>query len=228
MQETLTAVCISKQIERWGISSVPFFCYTDNWKPFGREKTRERVQYLASRRNDAVRGALETFPATEHVLMIDSYYLRFLDQAKQLISDYTSASQKDPCIMGASTWALNKTRIRPFVHFWDTWTTPEATIRLYGRKKFEQARQIIGLRKVKAVGACYIYPRIVWERGGYGLPSDWTPEYGCEHNYLCDISRRNGITACLNYSVKLWREPTVYAPIKRLRCSAGELLRGKM
>jgi hypothetical protein len=228
MQETLTAVCISRQTEAWGISAIPFYCYTDNWKPFGREKTRERVQYLASRRNDAVKTALEAFPATEHVMMIDSYYLRFLEQTKQLIHDYGIVGLKNPLVMGASTWSLNKTRIRSFVHFWDTWTTPEATIRFYGKNKFERARQMIGRREVNAVGACYIYPRIVWENKGYGLPSDWTPDYGCEHNYLCENARRKGIGVYLDYDVKLWREPTVYPPIKRIRCSAGEFLRGKM
>jgi len=215
-------------METWEIGSIPFYCYTDNWKPFGREKTRERVQYLASRRNGAVEAAVNSFPKTEHILMIDSYYIRFLEETKQLISNYLSLGKETKCIIGASTWSLNKTRIRPFVHFWDTWTTPEASVRFYGKSKFERARQMIGQREVKAVGACYIYPRMVWENGGYGVPSNWTPDYGCEHNYLCENAKRDGVTAYLNYDVKLWREPTVYPPTKRIRCSAGEFLRGKM
>lgn len=131
-------------------------------------------------------------------------------------------------MMGASTWVLIKTRIRPFVHFWDTWTTPEATVKFYGRNKFDQASQIGGWKQVQAVGACYAYPRGVWEDGGYGIPFDWTSDYGCEHNYLCENARRNGVAVYLDYNVKLWREPIVYPAIKRFRCSAGEFLKGRM
>src|SRR5439155_1247755 len=69
------AVCISRNQETWEIKGLPFYNYTKGWKPFQHEQTAERVAYLAERRNTAVAKALDLFPETQHILMIDSYYL---------------------------------------------------------------------------------------------------------------------------------------------------------
>jgi hypothetical protein len=72
----ISAVCISRNPEFFSIRGLPYHNYTEGWKPFGHEKTTERVSYLAGRRNSAVAEALALFPETKHVLMIDSYYLQ--------------------------------------------------------------------------------------------------------------------------------------------------------
>lgn len=209
------AVCISQKSEAWLLSSIPFYCHTEGWKPFKRERTRERVVYLAERRNSAVGRALKLYPESDHVLMVDSYYLEQVDKLKQLLEEYNSCEG----ILGASTWQLDKTRIRPRIKFFDSWTTPEATsFKLsgleadYPKGYAPQNIQKKNWLKVRAVGACYVYPRYVWEENRYGIPeSD-----GCEHNFLCEHSR---LPVWLSPNVNLWREPVVYSWPKRIRCT---------
>ena len=72
----ISAVCISRNPEGLSIPSLPYHNYTEGWKPYEHEKTKERVSYLAERRNRAVGETLALLPETKHVLMIDSYYLQ--------------------------------------------------------------------------------------------------------------------------------------------------------
>src|SRR5207245_1965255 len=69
----ISAVCISRNPESLSIGDLPYHDHTEGWKPFGHEKTKERVSYLAKRRNDAVARTLAMFPETQHILMIESY-----------------------------------------------------------------------------------------------------------------------------------------------------------
>jgi hypothetical protein len=209
MQENLTAVCISRQQEDWKIDTIPFYCYTEDWKPFGREKTRERVEYLATRRNEAVKAALARFPETNHILMIDSYYVRQPNPVRILIEEYDGRS-----ILGATTWVLDKTRIISRNRFWDNWTTPELA-----REVFNPYAR--GRIRVRAAGGCYVYPRKTWELFGYGVPEDL---HGCEHNYLCE---RSGLPVFVTMNARLWRQPIIYPWAKRIRRTihAGRILR---
>jgi len=131
--------------------------------------------------------------------MIDSYYVNQLDQVKTLLQEYNGK-----IILGGGIWVLDKTRLNPRIRFWDTWTTPELA-------KVKYAPQMTGKVPVRAVGACYLYPRYIWERVGYGVPEDL---HGCEHNYLCE---RSGMNVYLSLDVKLWRQPLVYSWPKRVR-----------
>jgi hypothetical protein len=207
----ISAVCISRDRESLPIEYLPFHNYVEGWKPFGHEKTIERVSYLAERRNIAVEETLAQFPETEHILMIDSYYLLQPEQIKKLIREYIELSlarSEQGCFLGASTWIYDKTRIRSRYRFYDGWTTPEA-MGLSLRKVERQGGRIA----VKAVGGCYLFPVRVWQKIRYGVPADL---HGCEHNWLCEQS---GLPVFLSLNVRLWREPTVYGRVKRLRMS---------
>ncbi len=205
------AVCISQHKEDWKIPNLSFLNYTGGWKPFRHERTRERVAYLAERRNLAVSQALSAFPHTDHILMIDSYYLHQGDQIRGLIREYANMIQTDypkGCILGASTWILDKTRVRSRLRFYDSWTTPEGS-----NLKLHEAEKTGGIIKVRAVGGCYLYPRSVWEKTRYDVPEDL---HGCEHNWLCEHS---GLPVYLSLNQMLWHEPVAYSMLKRLRVS---------
>ena len=151
-----------------------------------------------------MKEALVSYPDAMHILMIDSYYLAQTEEIKKLLQEYENESPSEEHIVGASTWFLDKTRLRPRIRFWDTWITPEA----------ENFRLPIGGEhhdwvKVRAVGACYLYPRRVWEEHHYDVPKE-----GGEHVSLCMAS---GLPVWLSLNVKLWRDPVVYSWRKRLR-----------
>ena len=207
----ISAVCISRNTEGWSIQDFPLYNYTEGWKPFQHEHTRDRVVYLAERRNAAVSRALSLFPQTEHILMIDSYYLHQKSQITGLIENYVKMIQSDyasGCILGASTWILDKTKVRSRIRFYDGWTTPEAS-----KLRLDDVEARGGTARVMAVGACYLYPRWVWQKVGYGVFEDL---HGCEHNWLCEHS---GLPVFLSLSERLWRDPIVYPWSKRIRMS---------
>jgi len=215
----ISAVCISRNLETLSIQGLPYHNYTERWRPFRHEKTRERVAYLAERRNSAVAETLAVFPETKHVLMVDSYYLQQEEQILRLINEYvemTLATYHAGCILGASSWIYDKTRIWPKYRFYDGWTTPEGlSLRL------EEVERDGGMIGVKAVGGCYLYPRWIWEKIRYDVPQDL---HGCEHNWLCE---RSGLPIFLSLKERMWRSPVVYSRRKRLRMSLhlGRLLR---
>jgi len=205
----ICAVCISRSQETWEIQSLPFYNYTEGWKPFQHEQTRERVSYLARRRNSAVARALGLFPDTEHILMIDSYYLHQPEKIIGLLQDYvelTKSKHVGGCILGASTWFYDQRRIIPRYRFYDSWTTPEGS-----QLTLTDAERRGGMMKVKSVGACYVYPRRVWEKVRYDVLEDL---HGCEHNWLCEHS---GLPVYLSLSRRLSRGPVRYTWPKRIR-----------
>ncbi len=217
-------VCISKGLGSWDLN-FPLFVFTDGWKPIYRhDRSLERIQYLRDRRNRATTEALLTHPGTTDIVAVDSYYLHQTAPLQRLIMDYSRMEQE--CIMGASTWAVHKIRIFPRTYFYDTWSTPEME-NFYVTNVNHLPN---GVRRVSSVGACYIFPRSVWDRGvRYEIP-----EYPREifHNHLCKAS---GLPVYLDFDARLWRTPSdsdvpVYSRIKRVRCSLGEwrrkILRG--
>jgi len=193
------------------MNGISFFNYTAGWKPFGHERSTARIEYLSQRRNLAVKEALESNPQTDEILMIDSYYLQQRDPLQQLVDEYRRlrvSSFQSGCILGASNWIFDKTRVRTRNRFFDNWTTPEAA-----NLNLEEAVAKGGVISVKGVGGCYLYPRFVWEKVGYGVPRDL---HGCEHNWLCE---RSGLRVLLSLNERLWREPIVYSWPKRIRMS---------
>src|SRR5690349_15116837 len=186
-QDTL-AVCISWKSETWSIPEVPFHCQVSDERPYPRVKTRERVAHLANRRNEALEQALSVYPNTRHVLMIDSYYLAQAGEIKRLLFEYGDLFSSGECIVGASTWFQDRTRIVPKIRFWDSWITPEAKS-LPLPKTVEGESRI----RVRAVGACYVFPRKAWEPHPYGVST-----HGGVHNTLCEES---GLPVWLSLSV---------------------------
>lgn len=206
------AVCISRKQETLSLPSIPLVCYTEGWRQFPRfEKSSARIAYLAERRNQAVAQALSTYPRCQNILMIDSYYVNQTNAIIQLLEEYSqlSSEYQGGLILGGSTWAIHKTRILPSVNFFDTWTTPEGT-----NLSLTQAEQNNRLMKVNAVGGCYLYPRWVWEKIGYGVPEDL---HGCEHNWLCE---KSGLPVYLSLKEVFWHDPVIYPWLTRIRCTA--------
>ncbi len=201
----VVAVCISWKHEIWSVPDVPFHCHVSDGKAFPRVKSKERVAHLANLRNRALSEALSSYPGAQHVLMIDSYYLAQTEQIKKLLLEYASGSPSEERIVGASTWFQDRTRIRPRIRFWDNWITPEAAnLKL-------PIRENPGWIRVRAVGACYVFPRRIREERHYNVPDE-----GGEHVYLCVES---GLPVWLSLNVRLWRDPVVYTRRKRLRHS---------
>jgi hypothetical protein len=211
MKRHVTAVCISRQMETLDIPEIPFVCFNEGWRPFGHEKSKDRIAYLAERRNRAVAKALSLFPSTQYILMIDSYYVHQIECVRKLVNEYfeiASRAEFRNCVLGASTWILDKTKLIPSERFYDYWTTPEGLA-----LKWQTTKKQGGVIKVSAVGGCYVYPRFLWERTRYGVPDDL---HGCEHNWLCE---KSNVPVLLSLNVALWREPVVYPWLKRLRTS---------
>jgi hypothetical protein len=201
----VVAVCISWKHETWSIPDVPFHCHVSDERPFPRVKSKERVAHLANLRNRAVSEALSSYPEAQHILMIDSYYLAQTEQVKRLLLEYGNTLPSEERIVGASTWFQDRTRIRAQVRFWDNWITPEAA-----NLKLPTSENP-GWIRVRAVGACYVYPSRIWKEHHYNVPGE-----GGEHVYLCV---KSGLPVWLSLNVRLWRDPVVYTRRKRLRHS---------
>ncbi len=202
MKENIVAVCISGKQEAWGIPEIPFYCHAEGFKEFPHYppvKTRERIQYLAMRRNMAHKQALERNPHAEHFLSIDSYYLTGIKEIWHLLKEY--AEYNGECILGATNWFADYSRVPLKLRYWDTWATPEMKDKNYDyNPRHEGLPQ--GWEKVRGCGGFTVYPRWVWERQGYGVPEPF-PEAGNEVNYLCLCP---GIPSYVTLNVKALRE----------------------
>jgi len=202
IKRNITAVCISRKEENWQVPEVPFYCHTEGYIDFPHYpplKTRDRILYLAARRNDAHKRALELHPETEHFASIDSYYAKYPQAIRGLIGEYRSFS--DDCILGVSNWYWDHSKIPMKVRYWDTWATPEMKNRRYNYYPVHEGLPK-GWERVGACGGFAIYPRWVWEKRGYGIPEPF-PEAGNEVNYLCQCP---GIKSYLTLNVKVFRE----------------------
>jgi len=193
----ISAVCISRYPEDLSIPGLPYHNYTEGWKPYEHEKTKERVSYLAERRNRAVAETLALLPETKHVLMVDSYYLQQGEQIRKLITEYIEMS-----LLTYRTGCILEYR------FYDSWTTPEGV-----NLRLKEVERDGGLLSVKAVGGCYLFPVSVWQKIRYDVPEDL---HGCEHNWLCEHS---GLPVFLSLNERMWREPITYPRGKRVRMS---------
>lgn len=188
----ITAVCISKEKQSLPLD-LPFISYTENYQPItSRGNEMNRITYLTDRYNKAIRRALDSHPETEHVLVVDHYYLPFPRQVQQLIHDY---KELDKAILGASIWYWARKRIRPWIAYYDTLSVPE----FHGKRWWNLRNLPNGIIPVTAVGACWIFPRRVWERtDGFTIPSP--PQAGSSR--CLDTT---GYRVLLDCKSRLWR-----------------------
>jgi len=202
MKQKIAAVCISGVEENWNVAEVPFYCHNEGYKDFPHYppvKTRQRVQYLAARRNTANKRLLELHPDTEHILSIDSYYLIQVDEIRKLLNEY--ASYVADCVLGASNWFMDYSRLPRKMRYWDTWATPEMKGKPYDYYPRHEGMPA-GWEQVMGCGGFSLYPRWLWEKRGYGIPEPF-PKSGNEVNYLCQYS---GIQSYVTLNVKAHRE----------------------
>ncbi len=211
----ISAVCLCKEPVECDIP-FNFLPYTEgyidrNWNNYDgfRGKTIERVEYLAGRRNGAMKALLEKEPDTTHVLMVDSYYTNQPKALLGLVADFSLLRKHYPeIIIGGSTWFQDYYfPYRKYV-FWDTWTTPEA--------RMVDITKIRGICRVKAVGGIIIFPVSIWKN--HPFETDSFPS-GCEMNSLCENS---GLPCFLSFNVKFFHpNPKRYSFAKTMRVKAG-------
>jgi hypothetical protein len=221
MKTNITAVCISGKEESWHVNETPFYCYAMGFKDFPHYppvKTRERVEYLSTRRNDAHRKALELIPDTQHFLSIDSYYLDQVAEVRSLLKEYQAFTAD--CVLGATNWFLDCSKIPSKIRYWDTWATPEMKKKSYNYYPRNEGLPE-GWEKVRGCGGFAIYPRWLWEQRGYGVPEPF-PEAGNEVNYLCNFP---GIPSYVTFNVRAHRatpeEVLKRSLVNRLRTTIG-------
>lgn len=184
--ETLTFVTIAKEnfyplLPRWVV-------HTEGWEDIGRSMNESRVNYLAGRRNKAIEEALRRFPDTETIMLIDSYYTKQKNQIANLLKCYDGKS-----VLGGSTWVLGK-QFRDNNHFWDTWTTPEASqYNLYDVARVRPAHL-----RVQGVGGVIVFPRLLWDMGArFKARKNWHRGLGCEMNGFCEEADSFGYPSLL-------------------------------
>ncbi|TMI22461.1 hypothetical protein E6H31_02120 [Candidatus Bathyarchaeota archaeon] len=202
MKESITAVCISGKEEAWSVPEIPFYCHTAGFKEsphYPPVMTRERVQYLSTRRNEANRRALELNPNTEHFLSIDSYYLNQTTEIRKLVKEY--GYYDADCVLGATNWFLDHSKLPSKMRFWDTWATPEMRKKSYNYQPRNEGIPE-GWERVRGCGGFTLYPRWLWEKRGYGIPEPF-PKAGNEVNYLCNYP---WIPTYVTFNVKAHRE----------------------
>lgn len=217
----LVAVCISKKSEQWLIPEIPFHCHTKGYEPILHHDNNDmhRVEYLTRRYNRAVDDALVSFPWIDNIMIVDSYYLPFQSEIRDLVSRYNALNKS---ILGASIWFWDRSHIRPCVRYYDTLSVTEMR-----RKKWYSLQQLPkGLLPVSGVGGCFIFPRFIWDATrGFSIP-DPEPQAGGSRGLAT-----SGYKILLDCDRRLWRTPADnpeipdYPPIKRLRVSLGELRR---
>lgn len=218
------AVCLSKNSLTFNVD-IPFYCHTKGWKPIFHHdnKNRLRLEYLTERYNRAIDDGLSLYPESTHILVIDSYYLKFVSQVRQLLQSYENTGSNASLIMGASIWYWDRSHIRPCIRYYDTASAIEMR-----RKKWYKTESLPdGFITVSGVGACWILPRKTWEMSGGFLVPEEDPVAGSSRS----LSKEVRSEALLNCKVRLWRthadnpDIPVYAPLKRIRVSLGEVRR---
>jgi hypothetical protein len=217
MKKNITAVCISGKEEPWNTPDILFYCHTQGYRKFPHyppAKTRERIRYLSSRRNAANRVAVELYPETQHFLSIDSYYVHYVTEIRRLVNEYSAF--KPDCILGATNWFWDHSRLPLRLRYWDTWATPEMKNTPY---EYYPTRDGLpeGWERIAGCGGFTLYPRWVWEKQGYGIPEPF-PQAGNEVNYLCQCP---GIASYVTFNVKPLRETPRRSLVNRVRTTLG-------
>lgn len=190
------AVTISTRPEQWPIPSVPFYCHVGPKKRFPHSENRQRVEFLASQRNEAMSAALALYPTTTHIVNIESNYLSQKNAIQQLIDKYELLN--DHIMLGASTWAKMQDRILTYYQFYDGWATPELYYYRYYRRPPK------GLVQVSSVGSCLIFPVEAWTRYRFAIPKPF-PKAGIYYNWLCEKSQ---LPVLLDLDIRFFRDYT--------------------
>jgi hypothetical protein len=212
----LTAVSIGRYPGSLSIP-IPFYSHTEGWRSlFGRDNTNmTRLRYITDRYNSAITNAIQLYPATDHLLIIDSYYLRFAQEVALLVSHYEPG-----WMLGASIWYEAKTQLRTSVCYYDT-----MSVREFQGKRWRKTNLPHGRIPVSGVGACWILPLRAWQKSdGFVVrtnPYEMMTSRCIDGNGL-------GLKSVLDCDVRLWRtradnpDIPIYPPWKRLVVSAGE------
>jgi hypothetical protein len=205
----------------WRIPETNFYCHTEDYQPIVHHDNfdRSRITYLTERYNAAIRKGLENYPDTQHLLVVDSYYVDFVDEIRRLIDRYRS---RERTVLGASIWYWDRSHIRARIRYYDTLSVKE-----FRNKSWASTRDLpVGMISVSGVGGCFIFPRAVWDVSkGFFIPHP-EPQAGSSHGL-----NTQGVRIILDCDCRLWRSyvtnPDIpdYSAFKRLRVSLGDLRR---
>src|SRR5207245_7968077 len=149
---------------------------------------------------------------------IDSYELTTINEICQLLKEYVDYNGE--CILRATNWFPDYSRVPLKLRYWDTWATPEMKDRKYDYYPRHEGLPE-GWESVRGCGGFTLYPRWVWERRGYGVPEPF-PDAGNEVNYLCQYP---GIPSFVTSNVKAHRDTPVElvnrSLVSRIRTTVG-------
>lgn len=144
-------------------------------------------------------------------MIIDSYYLH----QKPIVNLIKKYFSMENVILGASIWINNQTHILTRITYYET-----LSVREYEGKKWHSVSSLPrGLKKVGAVGACWIFPRRLWT-GKFNIVQGSLVNSPCINNDGCQV--------LLDCDCKLWRGVDdgsgimKYPMLKRIRVSLGE------
>jgi hypothetical protein len=189
------AVCISKNAMAWRIPEIAFYCDTTGYRPITHHDNNDlsRISYLTDRYNKAIQKALEKHPGPQNLLVVDSYYVEFVQEIRRLVSHYGSFEH---AILGASIWYWDKTRIRPRIAYYDTLSVKE-----FRNKTWNSLKQLPnGLVGVRGVGGCFIFPYALWQAShGFSIPYP-EPQAGGSRGL-----KTEGYKILLDCDCRLWR-----------------------
>ena len=239
----LTLVCISRKPENFDNlpnpphhiynlpGDIPGFpieeitkAYSTAWRNRESESSWKYINYLAHKRNVAVRQALEKYPDTTHIFLCDSYYLEQRESLEKLISDYQFLLVKGwNTILGGAVWGLQKTKLSHFLKadqgWYDKWGVPE--LRWVPHKwypaddwlAFRFEVPLTGLYRTNHVSGIFIFPVTVWNLGArFEAPID---AHSVELSTFCE---KAGIPKYIDFNAPFQRS-VVYPFLKALRCS---------
>jgi hypothetical protein len=213
----LTVVCISREKEDF-IEGINFYCQTEGYRPILHHdnKSPERIEYITSRYNNAINEALRRFPDTERIMICDSYYLHQAD-VPPFINRHLFDHDE---IVGCSIWYNYVHNVWNNLKYYDVLSVKE-----FRGKAWHSPKQLPrGVIPVSGVGACWIFPRRLWN-GGFRY--DWTGE-SLVNSWTLDT---DGVKILLDCDTRLWRtsenNPDIYQYSwpKRIRVSAGAIRR---
>ena len=216
-EEQITAVCISREPQSFSVE-IHFLSYTEGYRDVPKHNLdMGRIIYLTNRYNSAINQAITKYPLTKHILVLDHYYLKYTSQIKILINDYIKLEK---VILGGAIWYWNRQGIRSRIGYYDTLSIPE-----FVKLRYKNINSLpVGIIPVTGVGACWIFPRSIWEKtNGFTIPS---PAQAGGSRCL----DTQDYSILLDYNCRLWRTHDTNTDIpdnsmaKRILVSSTRLL----
>lgn len=218
----LVAVTISRHEESWDLPDVPWYCLVRDEDILGEgSPPRRYITYLAEKRNEAVKLALEKYPDATDIIICDTYYLHQIEGLNRLISDYQKIRSQGVALGGA-IWGTIRLKLehyfrRPRIEWYDKWAVPELAFVPYRwRPETDVVARMFtpplpGLYYTSALSGVAIWPRSVWDKGArFGVNDDL---HGCEMNRFYESA---GIPRYIDLDAVFWRR-TVYPLSKCIR-----------